>query len=294
MRTALRRRWATRRSLRRSMACSATASGTNALSMSSTKSAIGHLLGAAGAVEAIFCALAIRDQIVPPTLNLDNPSVTTSIDLVPHKARKREVEFALVEFLRLRRHQCQPDPQGRRVGATASSGWKTRQAQAKFPPQIGALNCNILVPCCGGAGFAVRRISCKTRLSGWMDRFMAGSPQNDGDALARQRADDGGAAGAFLRPPPEVAEPERGAAAGDAAAAADSAQAPADICPRCRVSCRFSCSSPLPALFGVVWGAHRLQQPGPLQADKVLYIRRARRSPISSPSSRTKGSSTVR
>jgi 3-oxoacyl-[acyl-carrier-protein] synthase II len=71
------------------------ANGTNALSMSSTKSAIGHLLGAAGAVEAIFCTLAIRDQIVPPTLNLDNPSVTTSIDLVPHKARKREVEFAL-------------------------------------------------------------------------------------------------------------------------------------------------------------------------------------------------------
>jgi 3-oxoacyl-[acyl-carrier-protein] synthase II len=70
-------------------------SGTNSLSMSSTKSAIGHLLGAAGAVEAIFCMLAIRDQIVPPTLNLDQPSVETTIDLVPHKARKREVEFAL-------------------------------------------------------------------------------------------------------------------------------------------------------------------------------------------------------
>ncbi len=67
----------------------------NLLSMSSTKSAIGHLLGAAGAVEAIFCTLAIRDQIVPPTLNLDHPSVETSIDLVPHKARKRQVEFAL-------------------------------------------------------------------------------------------------------------------------------------------------------------------------------------------------------
>jgi 3-oxoacyl-[acyl-carrier-protein] synthase II len=65
------------------------------LSMSSTKSAIGHLLGAAGAVEAIFCTLAIRDQIVPPTLNLDHPSVETTIDLVPHKARKRQVEFAL-------------------------------------------------------------------------------------------------------------------------------------------------------------------------------------------------------
>jgi 3-oxoacyl-[acyl-carrier-protein] synthase II len=65
------------------------------LSMSSTKSAIGHLLGAAGAVEAIFCTLAIRDQIVPPTLNLDHPSVATPIDLVPHKARKRQVAFAL-------------------------------------------------------------------------------------------------------------------------------------------------------------------------------------------------------
>jgi 3-oxoacyl-[acyl-carrier-protein] synthase II len=65
------------------------------LSMSSTKSSIGHLLGAAGAVEAIFCVLAIRDRIVPPTLNLDNPSVTTSIDLVPHQARKRDVDIVL-------------------------------------------------------------------------------------------------------------------------------------------------------------------------------------------------------
>jgi 3-oxoacyl-[acyl-carrier-protein] synthase II len=65
------------------------------LSMSSTKSAIGHLLGAAGAVEAIFSILALRDQIVPPTLNLDNPSVDTKIDLVPHNAHKREVKFAL-------------------------------------------------------------------------------------------------------------------------------------------------------------------------------------------------------
>ena len=57
--------------------------------MSSTKSSIGHLLGAAGAVEAIFSVLAIRDKIAPPTLNLDNPSVETAIDLVPHQARKR-------------------------------------------------------------------------------------------------------------------------------------------------------------------------------------------------------------
>jgi 3-oxoacyl-[acyl-carrier-protein] synthase II len=63
--------------------------------MSSTKSSIGHLLGAAGAVEAIFSILAIRDQIAPPTLNLDNPSVETAIDLAPHKARKRPIKAAL-------------------------------------------------------------------------------------------------------------------------------------------------------------------------------------------------------
>jgi 3-oxoacyl-[acyl-carrier-protein] synthase II len=65
------------------------------LSMSSTKSSIGHLLGAAGAVEAIFSILAIRDQVVPPTINLDNPSVETPIDLVPHQARKRAITVAL-------------------------------------------------------------------------------------------------------------------------------------------------------------------------------------------------------
>jgi 3-oxoacyl-[acyl-carrier-protein] synthase II len=65
------------------------------LSMSSTKSSIGHLLGAAGAVEAIFSILAIRDQVVPPTINLDNPSVETPIDLVPHQAKKRSISVAL-------------------------------------------------------------------------------------------------------------------------------------------------------------------------------------------------------
>ena len=65
------------------------------MSMSSTKSCIGHLLGAAGAVEAIFSILAIRDRVVPPTINLDNPSVDTPIDLVPHQARKRDVDTVL-------------------------------------------------------------------------------------------------------------------------------------------------------------------------------------------------------
>jgi 3-oxoacyl-[acyl-carrier-protein] synthase II len=65
------------------------------VSMSSTKSSIGHLLGAAGAVEAIFSILAIRDGIAPPTLNLDNPSVQTPIDLVPLKARKRDIDVVL-------------------------------------------------------------------------------------------------------------------------------------------------------------------------------------------------------
>lgn len=65
------------------------------LSMSSTKSAIGHLLGAAGSVEAIFCILALRDQIAPPTLNLDNPSPGCDIDLVPYRAKERKIRHVL-------------------------------------------------------------------------------------------------------------------------------------------------------------------------------------------------------
>jgi len=63
--------------------------------MSSTKSSIGHLLGAAGSVEAIFCLLAMRDGIVPPTINLENSDVVTALDLVPLKAQKREVNVAM-------------------------------------------------------------------------------------------------------------------------------------------------------------------------------------------------------
>jgi 3-oxoacyl-[acyl-carrier-protein] synthase II len=65
------------------------------ISMSSTKSSIGHMLGAAGAAEAIFSILAIRDRVAPPTINLDNPSVETSIDLVPHRARQRDIDVVL-------------------------------------------------------------------------------------------------------------------------------------------------------------------------------------------------------
>ena len=63
--------------------------------ISSTKSAIGHLLGAAGSVEAIFCLLAMRDGMVPPTINLENPDVTTVMDLIPKKARKHDVNIAM-------------------------------------------------------------------------------------------------------------------------------------------------------------------------------------------------------
>lgn len=65
------------------------------LAMSSTKTSIGHLLGAAGAIEAIFSLLAIRDNVVPPTLNLDNPSTETVIDRVAHEAQRRQVNVAL-------------------------------------------------------------------------------------------------------------------------------------------------------------------------------------------------------
>jgi 3-oxoacyl-[acyl-carrier-protein] synthase II len=63
--------------------------------MSSTKSSIGHLLGAAGAVEAIFCMLAMRDSVAPPTLNLENPSVETEINLAPMQPVEREINVAL-------------------------------------------------------------------------------------------------------------------------------------------------------------------------------------------------------
>ena len=65
------------------------------LTMSSTKSAIGHLLGAAGSVEAIFAVLAMRDNVAPPTINLDNPSVETQVDLVPHEPKKKEISTVL-------------------------------------------------------------------------------------------------------------------------------------------------------------------------------------------------------
>ena len=63
--------------------------------MSSTKSATGHLLGAAGAIEAIFSILAIRDQVAPPTINLDTPAVETPVDLAPNAKREREINVAL-------------------------------------------------------------------------------------------------------------------------------------------------------------------------------------------------------
>ena len=77
--------------------------------MSSTKSAIGHLLGAAGSVEAIFSLLALYHQMVPPTLNLDRPSPGCDLDLVPYEARRAGGAGGAVELVRLRRHQREPD-----------------------------------------------------------------------------------------------------------------------------------------------------------------------------------------
>ncbi|WP_192036636.1 beta-ketoacyl-ACP synthase II [Halomonas sp. YLGW01] len=69
--------------------------GAKSVAVSSTKSMIGHLLGAAGAVEAVFCVLAIRDQVAPPTINLDTPQEGCNLDYVPHKAREMKIDTAL-------------------------------------------------------------------------------------------------------------------------------------------------------------------------------------------------------
>ncbi len=63
--------------------------------MSSTKSSTGHLLGAAGAIEAIFSILAVRDDVAPPTINLDNPAVETVLDLTPNAKRERKIDVAI-------------------------------------------------------------------------------------------------------------------------------------------------------------------------------------------------------
>ena len=77
------------------------------LKISSTKSMTGHLLGAAGAIEAIFSILALRDQIAPPTINLDNPDDECDLDLVPHQAAEIDAELCIIEFVWLWWHQWQ-------------------------------------------------------------------------------------------------------------------------------------------------------------------------------------------
>ena len=102
-RTARRRRSATWR--RRSAIKRAFGDHAKKVMVSSTKSMTGHLLGAAGGVEAIFCVLAMRDSVVPPTINLDNPGEGCDLDYVPNVARAGEDRHRAVELIRLRRHQ---------------------------------------------------------------------------------------------------------------------------------------------------------------------------------------------
>ena len=129
------------------------------VSMSSTKSSIGHLLGAAGAVEAIFSIKAMAIGQVPPTLNLDNPSEGCDIDLVPHVAKERQVRRGAVQLVRLRRHQRLADLQeGRtdRGGCVAAPGSSSRVI--------------LVAAACGGA----RRLLCRRSVS-------ASGPAADGD-----------------------------------------------------------------------------------------------------------------
>ena len=88
------------------------AHATSGLLVSSTKSMTGHLLGAAGGLETVLCALALREGVVPPTINLDNPDEgTEGFDLVPHIARAQAAARRALELVRLRRHQRVADPE---------------------------------------------------------------------------------------------------------------------------------------------------------------------------------------
>ena len=172
------------------------------ISMSSTKSAIGHLLGAAGAVEAIFSILAIRDNIAPPTINLDNPERETAIDLVPHKARPAPDRRRAVQFLRLRRHQ--------RLAGLPALRWLSARASRRAIWPYSRLR----LPAAICAIFAAR-VGCGMRES----------RRCDDDMTPRRRATANSASAAAPPRPIVPKTAERGAAPGSRHAAAASARA---------------------------------------------------------------------